>query len=142
MSPNCPKCQEGHTVKNGRLHGRQRYKCQGCGYQFTRMTPRGRPASEKMLAGLLYQNGFSMSAIARLLGLSTPTVLKWVRQQPELAASRQKTNRNNKIIPLAELCEHLGSSDATAHSGRVLVSIPVQAAIGDMAVVINPTPPA
>ncbi|MBF0426749.1 MAG: IS1 family transposase [Magnetococcales bacterium] len=80
MNPACPKCSDQATVKNGFLYGKQRFKCKPCGYQFTRLTPRGRPSSEKVLAILLYLHGLSLNAIAKLLCLSTPAVLKWVRK--------------------------------------------------------------
>lgn len=75
-----PKCSANTTVKNGFLKGKQRVKCKGCGYQFTRLTPQGRPVAEKVLAVLLYMHGLSLNSIARLLNLSTPAVLKWIRK--------------------------------------------------------------
>ena len=43
----CPKCASERIVKNGRHLERQRFRCKDCGFQFTRDTPRGRPATEK-----------------------------------------------------------------------------------------------
>ena len=40
--PPCPKCQSIEVVKNGKVQGKQRYKCKSCSLQFTRLTPRGR----------------------------------------------------------------------------------------------------
>ena len=33
----CPKCGSNYCVKAGFNHGRQRYKCKGCGRQFTQV---------------------------------------------------------------------------------------------------------
>ena len=47
--------------------------------QFTRLTPRGRPAQEKAMAVTLYTLGLSIRAIARLIGVSPTAVLKWIK---------------------------------------------------------------
>ncbi len=86
----CPKCGLVKTVKNGCHLGRQRHRCKGCGFQFTRATPKGRSASEKTTAVLLYTLGFSLNSIARTLKVSTPAVVRWVR----LFAEKIYENRN------------------------------------------------
>ena len=55
----CPKCASERIVKNGRYLERQKFRCKDCGFQFTRDTPRGRPATEKAMAILLYTLGLS-----------------------------------------------------------------------------------
>ena len=77
--PPCPKCQSREVVKNGKVQGKQRYKCKSCSLQFTRLTPRGRPAQEKAMAVTLYTLGLSIRAIARLIGVSPTAVLKWIK---------------------------------------------------------------
>lgn len=77
--PPCPKCQSIEVVKNGKVQGKQRYKCKSCSLQFTRLTPRGRPAQEKAMAVTLYTLGLSIRAIARLIGVSPTAVLKWIK---------------------------------------------------------------
>jgi insertion element IS1 protein InsB len=46
----CPKCGHNQIVKAGKIWGKQRWKCKGCGYQFTRDTPRGRPIWQRQLS--------------------------------------------------------------------------------------------
>ncbi|WP_206215237.1 IS1 family transposase [Desulfovibrio sp. ZJ200] len=77
--PDCPKCHACTVYRSGKILGKQRYRCKNCGFQFTRTTPRGRPASEKALAVTLYTMGLSLSAIARIFHVSPPAVLRWVR---------------------------------------------------------------
>ena len=77
--PNCPKCHAGAAYRSGKVLGRQRYRCGDCGFQFTRTTPRGRPANEKALAVTLYTMGLSPSAIARMFHVSAPAVLRRAR---------------------------------------------------------------
>ena len=77
--PPCPKCQSREVVKNGKVQGKQRYKCKSCSLQFTSLTPRGRPAQEKAMAVTLYTQGLSIRAIARLIEVSPSAVLKWIK---------------------------------------------------------------
>ena len=78
-NPTCPRCQSGAVVKNGKIPGKQRFKCKDCDRQFTRLTPRGHPASEKAAAIKLYAQGLSMRAIARMFHVSPSAVAKWIR---------------------------------------------------------------
>ena len=77
--PPCPKCQSIEVVKNGKVQGKQKDKCNFCSLQFTRLTPRGRPAQEKAMAVTLYTLGLSIRAIAGLIGVSPTAVLKWIK---------------------------------------------------------------
>ena len=78
-NPDCPRCKASAVIKSGKIQGKQRYKCKECGMQFTRLTPRGRPATEKATAIMLYALGLSMNAIAQFLQVSTPAILYWIR---------------------------------------------------------------
>ena len=77
--PACTKCKTLEVVKKGKVAGKQRVKCKKCAFQFTRLTPRGRPATEKAMAVILYNLGLSMNAIAKLFKVSTPAVLAWIK---------------------------------------------------------------
>ncbi|MDR2744408.1 MAG: helix-turn-helix domain-containing protein, partial [Desulfovibrio sp.] len=79
----CPKCHSHDIIKNGQHLGRQRHRCKACGFQFTRSTRRGKPAKEKAAAVLLYTLGLSMNSIARIFHVSTPAVLRWIRNFAE-----------------------------------------------------------
>ena len=78
-NPACSRCHSDAVVKNGNILGKQRLKCKACNRQFTRLTPGGRPASEKASAVTLYAQGLSMCAIARMFHVSPSAVLKWIR---------------------------------------------------------------
>ena len=54
----CPKCQSREVVNNRKVQGKQRDKYKPCSLQFTRLTPRGRPAQEKARAVTLSPRGF------------------------------------------------------------------------------------
>ena len=129
--PDCPKCSSSQISKNGKIKGVQRYKCKQCQYQFTRTTPRGRPATEKALAVTLYLMGVSMNAIGRLLKVSTPAVLSWIRkfaldtyEKPEPAQA--------VVIELDEMWHFLNSKKTNSGSGKPIVVIPVNSLTGNV----------
>lgn len=135
--PICPKCSFQESVKNGTHHGRQRYRCKQCGFQFTRSTPRGRPAQEKAMAVLLYTLGLSLNAIARLLNVSTPAVLRWVRLFAEKVYEKPEPHEA-VIVELDEMWHFLGSKKTNSGSGRLIVAIPVSSLTGNAGLVIKP----
>lgn len=73
----CPKCGCEQSTKYGKARGKQRYKCAVCGCQFTRETPRARSLDEKWLAMTLLVSGLSMTAVAKALGVSVQSVMRW-----------------------------------------------------------------
>jgi len=62
------------------MRGKQRYRCRACGLNFTDTPPRGMPPAIKAVAVLLYVSGLSMNRTAKLLGVSTPSVMTWIEQ--------------------------------------------------------------
>lgn len=78
---NCLKCNESdRLVKNGFVQSKQRYKCKACGYQMSRLQPRGRPMKEKHLALVLYLSGLSMNMTAKIIGVSCQTIMVWIQR--------------------------------------------------------------
>jgi transposase-like protein len=94
----CPKCTHPHVVKAGKAKGKQRWRCRGCGYQFTRTTPRGRPPWQKSLAVFLYGHGISMNALAKMFGVWTSTILTWIRRYA--ADHAEKPTPSGEVIVL------------------------------------------
>ena len=133
----CPKCQATQTVKNGRHLGRQRYRCKGCGFQFTRSTPRGRPASEKAMAITLYTLGLSLNSIARLFKVTAPAVLRWVRTFAEKTYEKPEP-REAVVVELDEMWHYLRLKKTNYGYGRLIVALPVSSLTGNVGVVIKP----
>ena len=106
--PPCPKYQSIEVVKNGKVQGKQRYKCKSCSLQFTRLTPRGRPAQEKAMAVTLYTLGLSIRAIARLIGVSPTAVLKWIKTFAKTHYEKPAPG-DAIIVELDEMWHYLGS---------------------------------
>ena len=82
MDKICPYCQGQHLIKNGSAYGvptrraaPAKWKCKDCLRQTSFKPPRGEPLWKKETAVLLYTLGLSMNAIAKQLGVSTPSIL-------------------------------------------------------------------
>ena len=76
----CPKCESESYVKNGKVGGKQRYKCKQCGCNFTQSHAHGKPRLVKMFALMLYLSGMSMNAISKVVGVSDVSVMKWIKK--------------------------------------------------------------
>ena len=120
VKPPCPKCQSREVVKNGKVQGKQRYKCKSCSLQFTRLTPRGRPAQEKAMAVTLYTLGLSIRAIARLIGVSPTAVLKWIKTFAKTHYEKPAPG-DAIIVELDEMWHYLGSKKTSYGSGKLIV---------------------
>jgi hypothetical protein len=95
MDKICPYCQGQHLIKNGSAYGVPKWKCKDCGRQTSFKPPRGEPLWKKETAVLLYTLGLSMNAIAKQLGVSTPSILNWIRvhaatHAPSTGAGRER----------------------------------------------------
>src|SRR5512144_2450158 len=81
---NCQSWGCTESVKNGRVRGKQRYRCKSCGLNFVQGDARVKldGAVKRALAVLLYAMGkSSLGFIGKLFGVATPAVLKWIRQE-------------------------------------------------------------
>ena len=134
--PECPKCQSSKTIKNGKHLGRQRHRCKDCGFQFTRITPRGRPAIEKAMTITLYTMGLSLNAIARLFKVSTPAVLNWVRKFAEKTYAKPEP-REAVVVELDEMWHYLHEKKTNCGYGKLIVALPVNSLIGNVGIVIR-----
>lgn len=77
----CPHCQSGKVVKNGRRQGKQSYLCRGCNRQFReKPQPQSYSREVKDLCVKMSLNGMGFRAIERVTGISHNSVLNWVRQ--------------------------------------------------------------
>ena len=134
--PGCPKCQTEQVAKNGHHLGRQRYRCKACGFQYTQVNPRGRPASEKAAAVLLYTMGLSLNAIARIFKVSTQTISRWVRNFAEKTYEKPEP-REAVVVELDEMRHYLGSKKTNCGYGRLIVALPVNSLTGNVGLVIK-----
>ena len=136
MSIHCPQCNTEKIVKNGFVKGRQRFKCKECQYQFTNLsTERGKPLWMKLEAVLMYMNGLSMNATAKLLGVSAQSVLNWVRDFGE-ANYEKPTPDKVAVVELDEMWHFIQSKKENFGSGKHMTVLMADSLTGNWEVVI------
>ena len=114
----CPACGGAALVRSGHACGRQRWRCKGCGRQFTRTTPRGMPAATKREAVGLYCTGLSLSAIGRRLGVSAQSVMRRVRDHARDRCPKPEPSGRAVVVELDEMWRFVGKRPASSGSGR------------------------
>jgi len=127
----CPKCKSSHSVKNGHHHGKQRYKCRTCNCQFTKEQPRGKNTKTKHWAILLYVNGLSFRAIAKLVGVSHKAVYDWVRAFG-LATYEKPIPQGEVVVELDELWHFLKFKKTSSGSGKPIAALLSSSLIGNV----------
>jgi transposase-like protein len=116
----CPACRGTVLIKSGHACGRQRWKCKGagCGRQFTRTEPRGKPAALKLQAIELYCLGLSMNAVAKRVGVSAQTMLRWVRAHAQADCPKPEPAASTAVVEIDEVWHFIKKSQRSSGSGR------------------------
>src|SRR4029453_16762910 len=140
MGLRCKGCGSEEQVKNGMMRGKQRYRCKGCGLNFTDTPPRGMPLALKATAVLLYVSGLSMNRTAKLLGVSTPSVQAWIEQLAQAYGQKPAPEGRAVVIELDEMWHYLKKSRTSSGSGRLGIVLQVGWGSGSAAVVTLPPP--
>ncbi|GHU99484.1 hypothetical protein FACS1894159_03580 [Bacteroidia bacterium] len=117
----CTKCGSSERVKNGFLRGNQRYKCKGCGYNYSvELKCTAKLEDVKRQALLMYLEGLGFHSIGRILQVSHVSVLNWVRKYGrELEAIRN--DKPVKTMELDELHTYVRHKKTIDGYGLVLV---------------------
>ena len=117
----CKRCGASRYVKRGKVRGLQRYLCKECGCNFTDTAQRGKPASMKALAILLYSMGnASFGMIGRLLGVSDVAVLKWVRAEAQ-SIPEPKVDSDLVVVTLDEMWHYVQKKLTNSGSGEHMI---------------------
>ena len=138
MGLRCKGCGDEEHVKNGFMRGKQRYRCKGCGLNFTDTPPRGMPLRIKVTAVLLYLSGLSMNRTAKLLGVSTPSVMTWIEQFAKAYAQKPEPEGHAVVVELDEMWHFLKKRPTSSGSGRLGIVLPDGSSTGSWGVVIGP----
>jgi len=138
MGLRCKRCGSEEHVKNGLMRGKQRYRCKACGLNFTDTPPRGMPLRVKVTAVLLYLSGLSMNRTAKLLGVSTPSVMTWIEQFAKAYAQKPEPEGHAVVVELDEMWHFLKKKPTNSGSGRLGIVLPDGSLTGNWAVVAGP----
>ena len=107
MGSRCKRCGSEERVKNGLMRGKQRYRCKSCGLNSTDTPARGLPLRVKITAVLRYVSGLSMNRTAKLLGVSTPSVMAWIEQFAKVYAQKPEPEGRAMVVELDERWHYL-----------------------------------
>ena len=86
MGLRCKRCGGEEHTRNGFMRGKQRYRCRACGLNFS---------------------GLSMNRTAKLLGVSTPSVMAWIEQFAKDHAQKPEPEGRALVIELDEMWHYL-----------------------------------
>ena len=135
----CYRCKSERCIKHGFTQGQQRYQCKECGYHFINKPRRGHTQHTILLAVWLYLSGLSQRRIARLLGVSSVTILKWIRKFALNNAPKLVPSENSvAVVELDEMWHFLKKNPTKSGYGKLFVLIQDSSLTGSSAVVIGP----
>src|ERR671932_297753 len=104
----CPVCGGAALIRSGHA----------CGRQFTRTTPRGKPAAMKAAAVELYCTGLSLNAIGKRLGVSVQSVMRWVRDHARKHCPKPVPTGRAVVVEIDEVWHLVQKKPASSGSGR------------------------
>lgn len=132
----CVKCSA-TCWKNGMARGMQRWKCCKCSYQFTRTTRRGHPSKDKVLALILRSYGVSMNMSARVLRVSTQTVMRWLRDFDAQDKSLRTIDAPLREAEIDEIDDFLLDKLKSSKRGSYFATIKDASSSGTLAIVLT-----
>ena len=138
MGLRCERCGAEEHVKNGFMKGLQRYRCKACGLNFTDTPPRGMPLRIKVTAVLLHLSGLPMNRTAKLLGVSTPSVMTWIERFAAVYAQKPEPEGRAVVVELDEMWHFLKKRPTSSGSGRLGIVLRTGSSTGSWAVVTGP----
>ena len=138
MGLRCKRFGSEEHVKNGFMKSLQRHRCKACGLNFTDTPARGMPLRVKVTAVLLYLSGLSMNRTAKLLGVSTPSVMAWIEQFAEAYAQKPEPEGRAVVVELDEMWHFLKKRPTSSGSGRLGIVLRDGSSTGSWAVVMPP----
>ena len=121
----CPKCISTDYVKSGFTKRRQRYKCKGCGCNFTQSHSRSYSFKVKFQAAKLYLEGMGFRSIGRILSVSNVTILNWIRQFGSITKAYVQTKlpgdiHDIEVIEIDEMWHFTKKKNESSGSGLQL----------------------
>ena len=100
----CPKCHHSKCTKDGKVNGKQRYKCKKCKFRHTVITKRTAATLDiKRQALQLYLEGLGFRSIGRILKFSNVSILRWIRSYGNKLKTLQKQGKAPQEIEIDEM---------------------------------------
>lgn len=133
----CPKCNHDHIIKSGRIKGTQRWKCKGCGFQFTRTTPRGKPIWQKSLVVFLYCHGVSMNSLAKMFQVQTSSILKWIKKFAKEHYEKPDPKGKAIVMELDEMWHYIKKNGRNSGYGKLWIVLQDSSLTGNVGIVMK-----
>ena len=127
MSVTCKSCGASAYVKNGFVHGVQRYKCRECRCNFVSGDKRQKyTMMDRLKVIKLYLENCGIRTIERLTGIRNSQISKWIEDtagfvRQELIKSQNSVGsiQDIEILELDELCTYIKKDRKTAESSHM-----------------------
>jgi len=117
---NCPKCSQAEAVKNGKMQGKQRYRCKSCGCNYTQSSSYRIDQDIRIKCIQLYLEGMGFRGIGRFMGVSHVIVQHWVKQLGDnIERLRPQTGEVEpvSVMELDEMWHFIQKKETNAGSG-------------------------
>lgn len=130
MPIQCKRCGGEHTVKNGVVREKPRFRCKACGYNFTSGDGRSDyDAATKQMAVRMYLNNCGFRRIAEIMDLPLTTVFTWIQRAGQIVDAmvkqRQEDTGDIEILEMDELYTYVKKSqDAAKKQGSGSANTP------------------
>jgi hypothetical protein len=136
--PRCKNCASEHTVKNGKVREKQRFRCKDCGFNFVEGDARTNEkiAAKKAMLVLLYSLGkASFNLLARLFDTWPSQVYRWVAQEG-LSLPDQEVSGAIQEMEFDEMWHFVQTKKTNFGSSRPLIVAQGEPWPGCLAIVI------
>lgn len=118
----CPRCASKEKVRSGKVGVRQRYKCKGCGYNYTvEQKSDTSNAKQRRMALVLYLEGLGFRSIGRIMGFSHVAVYRWIKELGKKVEEIKKEEA--EIVEIDEMHSYVGNKKTTVGYGLVLIDL-------------------
>ena len=121
--PKCKSCDSENAVKNGKVRGKQRFRCKKCGFNFVEGDARtnDKIAAKKAMIILFYSLGkASFNFLAKVFDTWPSQVYRWVVQQG-LSLPDQEIAGTIKEMEFDEMWHFVKSKKTNFGSSRPLI---------------------
>jgi transposase-like protein len=117
----CPRCQSEHNVKNGKVGSIQRYKCKGCGNNFSIDYQQVVESEKKRRFALsMSLEGLGFHSLGRLLNVSHVSVINWVKKYG-MELSKIRNHKPVQVMELDEIHSYVLSKKTINGFGLLLI---------------------
>jgi len=121
--PRCKNCDSDHVVRNGKVRGKQRYRCKECSFNFVEGDARtnAKIAAKRAMLVLLYSLGkASFNLLARVFDTWPSQVYRWV-VQAGLSLPEQEISGTIKEMEFDEMWHFIQAKKTNFGSSRPLI---------------------